>query len=369
MLKEFIEKANTVHNNFYDYSIVDYKNNKVKIKIICPIHGTFEQKPINHTQGQGCPKCAYDKVINASSCRKTKDKLLEDFKNVHGNKYDYSLIGDYKNNQQKLEIICLKHGVFNQSSHSHLNGNGCPKCAIKYKSEKLTKTNDEFIYLSNKVHNNFYTYDKLNYINNKTKVIINCPKHGYFKVIPSHHMNGVGCPKCAGNYRRTNEEFINECKIKHGNKYDYSLVEFKNMKSKIKIICKKHGIFYQDSGHHINGHGCPVCNSSIGENKIREILKRLDIDFEEQIKFDDCKNIYKLVFDFYLTKFNICIEYNGRQHYESIEYFGGEQGLLVRKQNDNIKKEYCKKNKIVLKSISYKKFNSLEEIIKNITNK
>jgi hypothetical protein len=70
-----------------------------------------------------------------------------------------------------------------------------------------------------------------------------------------------------------------------------------------------------------------------------------------------------------LTKFNICIEYNGRQHYESIEYFGGEQGLLVRKQNDNIKKEYCKKNKIVLKSISYKKFNSLEEIIKNITNK
>jgi len=296
MKEKFIKNANSIHNNFYDYSLVEYKNNKTKVKIICPKHGVFEQQPINHTNGQGCRKCGFEK--SSASCRKSKDKLIQDFQKIHGEIFDYSLI-EYKNNNQNVKIICKIHGKFEQTPHNHINGHGCPKCAIEYKGKKLSKSTQEFINNSGTKHNNFFTYENSIYINNRTKIIVTCPIHDDFKTNPSHHLNGIGCSKCSGNYIRSNEEFISDCKKIHGEKYDYSLTIYKNSKTKVKIICKKHGIFEQNPSHHLNMCGCPMCNSSKGESRIRKILKNLNIQFTEQKKFKKCKkknHHYLLIF-------------------------------------------------------------------------
>ena len=327
MLKEFIEKANSIHNNFYDYSLVEYKNNKLKVKIICPIHGTFEQNPINHTQGQGCKKCYIEK--SAIFFRKPKNILLEEFKSIHNNRYDYSLV-EYINTNSKVNIICKNHGIFEQTPKAHLHGKGCPSCAIEYKAKKLTKNNNNFIGQCKSKHNSIYNYSKLNYINNKTDIIVICSIHGDFKVNPSHHLNGVGCSKCAGNYRMSTEEFIEKSKKIHDNKYDYNSVIYKNNNTVINIICSIHGIFNQKAKYHLLGCGCPKCNSSKGENEIRKYLNKYNINFKEQEKFENCKNEKELPFDFYLPEYNICIEYDGKQHFQSIKYFGGETQFMHR---------------------------------------
>jgi hypothetical protein len=121
------------------------------------------------------------------------------------------------------------------------------------------------------------------------------------------------------------EIFTQKSNIVHFYKYDYSLVEYINNKTKVKIICKEHGIFEQTPGNHKSGHGCPAQKNIIG----------------------------KLRFDFYLPKHNTCIEFNGRQHYESVSIYGGQIGLRKQIKNDNIKVEYCRKNNIQLIIIKY----------------
>ena len=132
----FIEKARLVHGNKYDYSKVEYRNNKTKVCIICPEHGEFWQKPESHTnQKQGCPKCS-------TTLKSTTKDFIEKARAIHGDKYDYSKV-EYINSNTKICIICPEHGEFWQISNYHLNGNGCPKCGI----EKNISENNLYFYL------------------------------------------------------------------------------------------------------------------------------------------------------------------------------------------------------------------------------
>ena len=202
---------------------------------------------------------------------------------------------------------------------------------------------------SNIVHFYKYDYSLVEYINNKTKVKIICKEHGIFEQVPVYHTTGSICPIC-NNFKKSkkNEEFINDCIIKHHNRYDYSLVNYINSRTKINIICEKHGLFTQNSRSHLNGKGCPKCKLSKGELFITNYLLVNNIYFIAQ------KNLIgKLRFDFYLPKHNTCIEFNGRQHYESVSIYGGQIGLKKQIKNDNIKVEYCRKNNIQLIIIKY----------------
>ena len=278
---------------------------------------------------------------------------------------------NYINNKTNIKIICPIHGIFEQTPKNHFNGSECPKCSLITKSKKQSKSIDVVIFEFKKIHKNKFDYSKVNYINNNSDIIITCKIHGDFKINPYHHLKGIGCSKCSGNYRKTNDEFISECEKIHNNKYDYSLTNHINNKTKVKIICKKHGLFLQNPSHHINGHGCPICNSSKGETKVREILNKYKINFIEQKKFSNCKNKQKnrfLRFDFYLIDFNICIEYDGVQHFNPTSSWGGIQQFLRTSENDRIKNKFCKKNNIKLKRISYKSFNQIEKIIEKIIN-
>ena len=120
-LEELIEKFKKVHKNKYNYSKVRYINCSTKIMIICPIHGEFLQNPTLHSQGHGCSKCG--KVY-----RPTIEEVIEKFKKIHKNKYDYSKV-KYKNCDTKVIIICPAHGEFKQTPYGHSKGHGCRECA------------------------------------------------------------------------------------------------------------------------------------------------------------------------------------------------------------------------------------------------
>lgn len=277
---------------------------------------------------------------------------------AHNNKYDYSLV-KYVDSKTKVKIICPKHGLFEQVPNNHLRQGGCPKCSNEKKSKLYSLKSEDFIKKAISVHGDKYDYSKTIYKNSYTKVKITCPEHGEFKQIPGNHItNKRGCQKCSqkekGEKLSSNTaEFINKSKYIHNNKYNYSEVNYKNAHTKVIINCPTHGKFKQSPNSHLSGVGCPVCKNSKGEEKIRKLLQKNDIKFDYQKTFNDCKNINKLYFDFYLPDHNLCIEYDGLQHFKAIKHFGGKAGLIKTQKRDKIKNEYCKANNIRLLRIKY----------------
>ena len=208
----------------------------------------------------------------------TSEQIIESFRKVHGNTYDYSKVVYIKSNE-KIEIICPEHGSFFQTPNNHKNGQRCPKC-----SGKIKHTKKEIIEKMNLVHNNIikkYEYYISIYNNISQKIKIKClvnQDHGIFEQTISNHINGQGCPKCgkisSGLKNTSNQEtVIEEFKKVHNNKYDYSKVEYKKNSEKVQIICPEHGSFFQTPNAHKQGSGCPKCS---GKQKltIEQILNR-----------------------------------------------------------------------------------------------
>lgn len=335
--EEFIERAKKVHGDKYDYSLVEYKNSKTKVKIICPICGVFEQIPTDHLNGCGCPKCL--------GKNKTTEDFIKQVKKIHGDKYDYSL-AEYVNSNTKVKIICPVHGVFEQRPYDHFKGHGCPECKNDSTGNRLRKTTEDFIENAKKVHGNKYDYSLVDYKNRKTKVKIICPVHGVFEQNPYSHLHGTGCPICSGKYQKTKEEFIKQAKEIHGDKYDYSLVEYKNCETKVKIICPVHGVFEQRPFDHLHGNSCPKCNEYKTEIDVEKILQKEKIDNITQKTFDWLIYKDKMKLDFYIPEYNVAIECQGKQHFEPVDFFDGENGYTYTIDRDNKKRELCEKHGI-----------------------
>ena len=203
---EFVLKAQSVHKDRYNYSLVEYKNNKTKVVIICPKHGEFIQTPLSHLNGHGCGSCRSDymsKVLKMNNC-----DFVKKAKSIHGEKYDYSKAG-YTLLKNSVKIICKKHGMFDQNAHNHLQGAGCPDCAKETPEHVIKERKINFINKSRLVHSNCYCYDNVTYINTSTKVKIKCKKHGFFYQTPADHSKGHGCPGCAKHgFDRTKKGFL-----------------------------------------------------------------------------------------------------------------------------------------------------------------
>ena len=205
--KHFIEISKNIHNNKYDYSLVEYLNNNTKVKIICPIHGVFEQLPSNHSKGANCPSCVSDS--RKKRMKKDNDYFLQKAVEIHGLVYDYSKV-DYINNRNKVTILCSKHGSFEQEPRYHLTGSKCPKCVNEEKSKSMIKSFDDFEKLANEVHNNKFSYKKTDYISMRVDTNIICPIHEEFKQTPHNHVNGYGCFKCSKNGTSKKEKEVLE---------------------------------------------------------------------------------------------------------------------------------------------------------------
>ena len=336
-----IEILKNIRGDKYDYSLVEYTKINNEIKIICHRHGIFKQILNRHINGSNCKKCIDEEqklniieFINRSNI-------------IHDNKYDYSLV-EYKNCHSIIKIICPKHGIFEQKLVNHLSGFGCFNCGVDTHIRY-----DEIIQDCINKYGNKYDYSLIKYKNCHELVEIICDIHGSYRQSLKSHRK-YGCPICGG-YRILNtKNFIEKSNIIHYNNYDYSLIEYKSSNINVKIICPKHGIFEQKAYSHLQGGGCKICKSSRGEKKIIKILNDKNIKYIVQKSFNECRYKSLLYFDFYLPEYNICIEYNGEQHYRSVEFFGGEKSFNLTLERDKHKKEFCINNNIKLYIISYK---------------
>jgi hypothetical protein len=351
--KEFIKKAREVHGTRYRYSKVLYgKNNRAKVIIICKEHGEFQQAPDSHLQGQGCLKCAHQATSDRG--RKSLKQFIKDAKKVHGNLYGYSKV-KYTNCKAKVTITCKEHGEFKQTPDNHVQDRGCLKCKGFFSTD--TKS---FIEEARKVHGDRYGYQKVKYISAKCKVTIVCKEHGEFQQRPSSHLTCKGCPACKAQACRdrmlsTLEYFIKRARKVHGNLYDYSKSKYTGTEVKLAIICGKHGEFEQQPKNHLQGQGCPICKTSQGEKKVREVLEKLRVPFGHQFRIPECHNARSLPFDFdvWLNGKPHLIEFQGRQHYDAERFFKGVKALKLLQHRDRIKKQFCKKNRIPLLIIPY----------------
>jgi Zn finger protein HypA/HybF involved in hydrogenase expression len=354
--KEFIESVQVVHGNTYDYSEVNYVNSQTKVKINCFVHGAFYMKPNSHFNGQGCPKCG--RISARENIALDYSVFLERAENVHGKRYEY-VEESYKNYTSKMRIFCSEHGFFEQTPHSHISMKaGCPLCgniSASFSNQKGWEiVNDMFI----SVHGTRYKYDPCSYRDVSHKMRIECSKHGWFEQKPYQHYAGHGCSKCgteenAEKKKITFSDFIAKSLEVHGKKYSYEQTEYIDIFTPIHISCSKHGEFLQTPRNHYRGSGCPKCNSSKGEEKIRNILNELSVEFIEQKTFDELIHKNNLRCDFYLPKYNTVIEFNGIQHYEPISVFGGIIGLKENQKRDMIKYNFLKENKIDLIIVRY----------------
>ena len=422
-IEAFISDAKKTHGDKYDYSKVDYRGNKIKVTIICPIHGPFEQSPISHIRGCGCPKCGREATIQARTS--SKEKFVQKAIDIHGNKYDYSHV-EYVNAREKVCIICPEHGEFWQTPDNHLHGNNCPICSGRY-----SLTTETFIQRAKDVHGDRYSYERTTYVDSETKVTIICPTHGEFHQIPSKHLNGRGCPKCGGSARMSFEEFVSKSRDTHGDKYDYvedtfvkctkntkiicpihgefwqlptihihgagcpqcavdlnankrrsnteefvekarkihgdiydySQTQYFNWKTKVEIGCPIHGKFLQSPNSHLRGEGCPACKATLGEKFVAQTLKELNIPFSRE-KNKKIGETY-LRFDFYLENDLGFIEYDGIQHFQPIDWFGGQKALDELRERDIRKIKYCRENNIPLLKIKYDQINDIPTIVED----
>jgi len=290
-------------------------------------------------------------------------EFIEKASKIHNSKYDYSEV-NYKNSKEKVCIICPEHGEFWQIPNSHLMGHGCPRCAVE-KRKKLHKLPlSEFIKRSNEIHNNKYDYSKVNYEYVKDKIEIICPEHGSFIQRAQDHLNGHGCTKCNSLWKST-EQFIKDAIKTHGDRYDYSKVEYKNKNSNITIICKKHGEFKQIAQNHLKGCNCPKCTCSKIEDEVMRFLNKHNISFEHRMQF---KWLGKKHLDFYLPDYNVAIECQGIEHFEPRDFFGGANDFKNTIIRDKEKKILCNNNKVKLLYYSnLKNYNTFlnETLIKN----
>lgn len=193
--EEFIAKAREIHGTFYDYSKVEYNGNKIKVCIICPVHGEFWQVPNTHLNGSGCKKCSYESRVTRV-CNST-EWFIGKARSVHGGKYNY-LKTIYSGASEDVLITCPIHGDFYQKATTHLKGSGCPKCALE--ARKMTTV--DFFKRCREVHGDKYDYSLTIYTDIQEKVKIICPIHGVFEQIANSHLRGQGCVKCCHEGRR-----------------------------------------------------------------------------------------------------------------------------------------------------------------------
>ena len=224
--ERFKLKAVKVHKGYYIYDKVDYVNSNTKVCIICPLHGEFWQTPVAHIRGDSCPLCANKR--RGDALRGNKEEFIERAKKTHGDKYDYSKVV-YESMMKPVEIICPEHGSFWQIPMQHVKGQGCPKCAGRY------RTNDEVIEKMKEAHSDDnYDYSKVEFTKMHNKVCIICPEHGEFWQTPAKHIRGQGCPKCGNSKSNKDRKITVEKFKKRGNEifnsfYNYDKVEFNNL--------------------------------------------------------------------------------------------------------------------------------------------
>ena len=357
---EFLRRARKIHSDEeYDYSQVVYDGMFVPVTITCKICGrTFKQRPNNLLNGGGWHR---------GHPRMTTEDFIKKAMEVHGDKYDYSKVF-YTGNADEVTIICPIHGEFTQTADNHLQGRGCMRCGKRHMGDMRTKTQEQFLAEARAIHGNKFDYSMVKYVRSDIPITLKCNVCGHvYDINPGSHLSRCDCPMCAGKIVTT-EDFIRRSKEVHGDRYDYSKSVYKNNHDNIIVICRKHGPFKTTLLRHVTQRsGCPICNLSKGEERVRVFLEKHKVKFDQfqYIKSPLARNKKGLfIVDFILDDGRTFIEYNGEQHYKvGRSRWGGDEGVAKRRRRDAGLRQYCKQNGITLIEIPYTDFERIEEIL------
>ena len=368
--KKFINKK-------LDFSNVEYKNNKTKVKVIChekfpngEEHGAFEITPSQLLKNEEpCPYCS-----NGGRKDFRYFEIMGSY--LYKGKYDYSLAKEkYENAKIKVPIIChvkdkngCEHGIFWQLPVTHLCGESCPKCGRESANKKISYNDDVFRKKVKEMYGDLYDISDSKYIDSKTNVEIICFKHGKFTVTPAMLFSGHGCPKCghekaAVSNTMTDEEFkekvapiIKENQLSINGKYTKT-------KNRINVKCLRCGHEWQPTAAAlIKGYGCPICNRYGGKTELHlfNIIKNT---------FNDAIHLYtnndllgKQSLDIFIPSLNVGVEYQGEQHFIPLSHLGGVAAYNKTKERDERKNLICKKNGIKLFYVVPKKFYKYNEM-------
>lgn len=367
--EEEIIKIVNEKNMIFDH--MKYENGKGYIGFICEKHkdkgvqfsviGSFKRSK------QPCGYCS-NRIITTESF---KDEIAKINPNIE-------ILGEYINALRPIKCHCLIDNYMWDAVPNNLKkGEGCPICGRKTNSKKRTKTKNDFIdEISNRFKDEIVLISDYNGARNN--VICKCVKHNYeFNIIASNLVNQsvMPCPICRGNATRkrcikSNKQFLQELKLVNPN--IIPLEEYIDDHSKILCKCNIHNYeWYVEPNKILHRRtGCPKCSSYHNENVILDILDKWNYKYIIQKRFDDCKDKNTLPFDIYLEDFNICIEYDGEQHYYPIKRGSmtdedAEENYLLTVKHDKIKTEYCQKNNIGLIRIPYWENDDMENYLFN----
>jgi len=338
---EFLERAREKHGYKYQYPnlsdiVLSTDNVDIEYK-----GGLYSQNVSKHIKLGRCPE--------KNTPSKTTQQFIKEAIEIWGDKYDYSLV-DYKGALKKVKII-YDDVIFEQVAVSHLR-----KMAPEDNSNY-----EYFIKRAKATWCDKYDYSLVEFVNCSTKVKIIYNGCVYLQT-PTGHLKYA--PENINlSVRKTTEQFIKEASIVHDNKFNYDKVEYIKNQIKVIINCPVHGDFTQRPLSHLQGMGCSNCNESKGEKEIAKFLDKYKIVYDRQKKFAGCRNIFELPFDFYIQSMRTCIEFDGKQHFEPMEFFGGILAYETLKINDSIKTEYCEDNYINLIRIRYDQENIIWEIL------
>ena len=340
-LEEIKEKLHKIHGDSYEFIFNEYLDSRSYATVICR-HGERKMKVSQLLDGQGCIHCKGKKW--------DENDLREKLISIHNNKFLYK--EGFIINKDIISIYCKIHGDTIIRKDRHLLGQTCRKCSKRKKYDTSLFVEE----LKNKIKN--CTYEKCKYVSHSDKVVVSCITHGDFESYPEYLLTGHGCKLCSS-IKYTQDEYLKMCEKRHPN-LDNSKILYIGSQFPIKSSCKIHGDFEQKACYYINrSNGCPMCRETKGERIIRLFLE------ENKIKFIQEHKEFGFYFDFYLPNNNYYIEFNGKQHYHPIEFFGGEKSFNKQKEKDKTKNEIFlddKDRKLII--IPYWKMDEIYDILK-----
>lgn len=298
------------------------------------------------------------------SRRLTHDEFIKRLAKINSR---VTVLENYIDMNTKIKCACENGHIWYSKPKNLMLGRGCKQCAIAQGKYHNAKSQEQFI---KEVHNLNPDITVIGrYVNAYTKIEFMCSMGHKWKTMPSNILDGCSCPICKGEkisklLTKSHEQFLME--LVEVNPDVTILSEYKKGSEKVLCRCNKDNHeWWVTPNNLLHGFGCPKCNQSKGEKTIENYLIDNKIVYETQKRFDDCKDKKPLPFDFYLPDYNLCIEYQGEQHYKPTRRMGDEVKFIYRQKHDCIKREYCKIKGINLLEIPYTEFNKISEILKN----
>ncbi|KAA9007234.1 hypothetical protein F4V43_01740 [Paenibacillus spiritus] len=339
-----------------------YKKAKEKIKVMHNKCGhKYDVAPTNFYGGKRCPKCF-------GGIKRTNSEFLNEIKRLTSDEYIF--LEDYINNHTSLKVIHGKCGnEYKVSPSAFINGGQrCPICAIE--KRKVIMSEAKFLEDIHELVGNEYTFlERYRGSRNKIKIKHNVCGNIY-EVSPQRFKSGNRCKKCNDDItRKSKTDFVREVFDEVEDEYIF-LDEYVNAKTKLRVKhIKCSGVFSTTPNNFLRGNRCPKCSVSKGEEKISKYLNKKGIVFEREVTFPDLKIASFLRYDFGLygsdNKLKALIEYDGKHHFEQIEFWGGEEGFKKVLERDKIKNNYAISNGIPLTRISYREYRSIDKILDN----